>query len=65
MHPPDTMPYSLISNPTPTTYLRRSAPELGKMGTKILDDLPDIINVPEELLSDFDSWAHSMLEYQW
>ena len=36
------------------------------MDMEILDDLLDIIDVHEELLlSDFDSWAHSVLEYQW
>ena len=32
---------------------------------EIPDDQPDIINVPKELLSDFDSWAHIVLNYQW
>ena len=40
-------------------------PEPKEMDIKILEDLPYLIDVPEELLSDFDSWAHSMLEYQW
>ena len=35
------------------------------MDTSILDDLPDVINVPEELSSDFDSWAQSVLKHQW
>ena len=28
--------------------------------TEILEELPDLIDVPEELLSDFDSWPHCM-----
>ena len=36
-----------------------------QMDVDILEDLLDLIDVPEELLSDFDSWAHSVLEYQW
>ena len=28
-------------------------------------DIPDLINAPEELLPDFDSWPHCVLEYQW
>ena len=39
--------------------------ELEQMDIDIPENLPDIINVPKELLSDFDSWAHSVLEYQW
>ena len=35
------------------------------MDIKILEDLPDLINVLKELLSDFDSWAHSVIDYQW
>ena len=40
-------------------------PEPEQMDMEILEDLPDLIDVPKELLSDFDSWAHSVLEYQW
>ena len=35
------------------------------MNVKILDDLPGVMTVPVELLSDFDSWAHSVLKYKW
>ena len=35
------------------------------MDIDIQEDLPDLISAPEELLSDFDSWAHSVLDYQW
>ena len=35
------------------------------MDIKILDDLPDITNVPKELSSDFHSWEQGVLEYQW
>ena len=35
------------------------------MDIQIPEDLPDLIYVPEELLSDFDCWAHSVLDYQW
>ena len=40
-------------------------PEQEQMDIGIPEDLPDLIDVPDELLSDFDSWAHSVLEYQW
>ena len=34
-------------------------PEPEQIDIKILDDLPDIMSVPEELSSDSDSWAHN------
>ena len=40
-------------------------PEPEQMDIKIPEDLPDLIKVPKELLSDFDSWANSVLEYKW
>ena len=41
-------------------------PEAEPMDISILDDLPDIINVPkEELYSDLDSWVQSVHRYQW
>ena len=40
-------------------------PEPEQMDIEILNDLPDVINVPEEVLSDLDYWTHSVLEYQW
>ena len=38
-------------------------PEL--MDTDIPEDIPDFIDVPEKILSDFDAWAHSLQDYQW
>ena len=40
-------------------------PEPEQMDIKILDKLPDVINVPKELSFYFDSWARSVLKYQW
>ena len=40
-------------------------PEPEPTDIKILDDLPDTMDVAEEHLCDFDSWAHNVLEYQW
>ena len=36
-----------------------------QMNINILENLPDLINVPKELLLDFDSWAQSVLDYKW
>ena len=60
----------LCPTPTPATpplqpIPEEVPPEPEQMDMEILVDLPDIIDVPEEHLSDFDSWAHSVLEYQW
>ena len=41
------------------------SPEPEQMDVDILDNLPDVINVPKELSSDFETWSHSLLEYQW
>ena len=40
-------------------------PEPEQMDIEIPGDLPDLIDVHEELLSNFDSKAHGVLEYQW
>ena len=40
-------------------------PEPEHMGIHILEDIPDHISIPEEIISDFDAWTHSVLEYQW
>ena len=34
------------------------------MDIDIPEDIPDLINVPEELLTDFKPWAQSVLENQ-
>ena len=28
-------------------------------------DMSDLIDIPEEVLSDFDAWAHSVLDCEW
>ena len=40
-------------------------PEPEQMDIEIPENLPDLFDVPEELFSDFDSWAHNVLEYWW
>ena len=49
-------PNSQTSNPTSATHSRRGTPEAEPMNASIPDDLPDVINVPEEeLYSDHES----------
>ena len=33
------------------------------MELDIPEDIPDLIDVPEDVMSDFDAWAHDMLSY--
>ena len=40
-------------------------PEPQLMELNIPEDIPDLIDIPEEMLLDFDGWAHSMLDYKW
>ena len=61
MHLPDTRP----ATPPPQTNQVEMPPEPEQMDKEILEDLPDLINVPKELMSDCLFWAHSVLDYQW
>ena len=35
------------------------------MELNIQQDIPDLIDVPKEVISDFDAWAQSVLDYSW
>ena len=35
------------------------------MEIEILEDIPDLLDVPDEVLSDFEAWAQSVLDYPW
>ena len=49
---------------TPQPNVVKMPPELA-MELDILGDIEDLIDVPEGMLSDFDAWAHSLLDYIW
>ena len=34
------------------------------MELDILDDIPDLLDVPKEVMSEFDTWAQDVLSYQ-
>ena len=53
------------SHPPPQANELEMPPETELMDIDIQEDIPDLIHIPEEILSDFDVWAHSVLEYQW
>ena len=56
------IPRSVAPTPQPDEVKMPPKPE--QMDIDIPEDLPHLINVPKELLSDFDSWACSVLDYQ-
>ena len=56
---------SITATPPPQPNQVQMSPELEQMDIDIPEHLPDLLDVPEELLSDFDSLAHSVLDYQW
>ena len=53
------------ATPPPQLIQVEVSPEPEQMDVEMQDDVPDVTDIPKELLSDFDSWAHSVLEYQW
>ena len=61
VHSPDTQ----ASNLTPTIQSSRDTPNPEQIDIGIVEDLPDLIDVHKELLSDFNSWGHSVLGYHW
>ena len=40
-------------------------PVPNNMDIDIPQDIPDLIDIPEDMLLDFDALAHCVLEYQW
>ena len=40
-------------------------PDQEHMEIDIPENTLDFIDVPEEVISDFDAWAHSVLDYPW
>ena len=40
-------------------------PEPELMESDIPKDIPDFIDIHEEVLSHSDAWAHSVLDYEW
>ena len=60
--PPQPHQVGDASDPTSTN---RDAPRNELMELDIPEDKPDLTDIPDEVLSDFDAWAHSMLDYEW
>ena len=38
--------------------------ELELMELDIPDDIPDLIDIPKDIVSDFEAWAYDVLSYQ-
>ena len=58
-------PNTQTATPLPQPDQVEMPPEPEHMNLDIPEDIPDLINIPEEILLDFESWAHSVLKYQW
>ena len=52
------------ATPTPQPEEVEMLPVPENMDIDIPEAIPDLINVPEDLLSDFDVWVQNVLEYQ-
>ena len=63
------MPATPPLQPNQVDMLITPSPQPGQvdelMELDIPEDIPDLIDVPEEVLSDFEAWTHSMLDYPW
>ena len=40
-------------------------PDYELMEPDIPEDIPDLLDAPEEVMSEFDAWAQDVLNYQW
>ena len=49
--------------PPPQPNQVEMLPEYKLMELDILEDIPDLLDVPEEVMSDFDAWAQHILSY--
>ena len=53
------------SNPLPQPDQIEMSLDHELMELNILEDIPDLIHVPEEVISDFDAQAQSVVDYPW
>ena len=63
--PPQPYQGDMPVTPPPQSGQVEMHPEHELMELDILEDMPDLIDIPEEMLSDFDTLAHSVLNYEW
>ena len=75
--PPHPYPCSLYQQPHPCIPTKESQPHLPRkpdqvevprqfelMEQDIPDDIPDLLDIPQEVMTDFDAWAHDVPSYQ-
>ena len=53
------------TTPPPQSEQVEMSPQYKLMELDFPDDMPDLIGILEEVLSDFDAWSHSVLHYEW
>ena len=53
------------ATPPPQSDQIEMAPDHELMELDMLEYIPDFLDVPEEVISDFDVWAQSVLDYPW
>ena len=63
--PPQPNEVEMPANPLLQPDQVEMPPEPELMESDIPEDIPDLIDIPEEVLSDFNAWAHSVLDYEW
>ena len=69
MHSPYQWPLPQPNQGLPDTPPQQSnqvevPPELELMELDVPDDIPDLIDVPKDIVLDFEAWAHDVLSYQ-
>ena len=60
MQPNQGVPAMLPQLPYPI----EASPEIELMELDISEDILDLLDIPEEVMSDFDTWAQDVLSYQ-
>ena len=61
---PSHLDQGLADTPSQQPNQVEGTPELELMELDVLDDIPDLIDVPKDIVSDFEAWPHDVLTYQ-
>ena len=51
--------------PSPQPDQVEMPPDYELMDLNIPEDIPDLLHIPEEVMSEFDVWTQDMLSYHW
>ena len=63
--PPQPNQVEMPATPPPQPDQVAMPPGAEPMELDIPEDIPDLTDIPEEMLLDFDAWAHNVLHYEW